>query len=121
MNQASENRKHRMMYQGNSSNAQKPRGNPSSSFAPQPNRAPAPALRPNYPNRSGGNNFNRAPPRPSGKYFKSTTPRSGGAPALPQPGDKSGVTCCGCGLKGHYFNKCPKKMNAAPKPTAPAQ
>jgi hypothetical protein len=61
LNQASENRKRHMMYQGNSSNAQKPRGNPSSGFAPRPNRAPAPALHPNYPNYSGGNNFNRAP------------------------------------------------------------
>jgi hypothetical protein len=121
LNQASENCKRHMMYQGNSSNAQKPRGNPSSGFVPRPNRAPAPALRPNYPNRSGGNNFNRAPPRPSGNNFNFTTPRSGGAPTLPQPGDKSDVTCYGCGLKGHYSNECPKKMNVAPNPAATAQ
>jgi hypothetical protein len=84
-------------------------------------QAPAPALRPNYPNHSRGNNFNQAPPRPSGNNFNSTTPRSGGAPALPQSGDKSGVTCYGCRLKGHYSNECRKKMNVAPKPAAPAQ
>jgi hypothetical protein len=89
LDQDSENRNRRMMYQGNSSNAQKPRGNPSLGFAPRPNRAPAPTLRPNYPNRSGGNNFNRAAPRPSGNNLNSTTPKSGGTPTLPQPGDKS--------------------------------
>jgi hypothetical protein len=36
--QASENRKRRMMHQGNSSNSQKPRGNPPSGFAPRHNR-----------------------------------------------------------------------------------
>jgi hypothetical protein len=110
-----------MMYQGNSSNSQKPRGNPSSGYTPQPNRASALAPHLNYPNRSGGNNFNRAPPRPVGKNFNYTTPRPSGAPTLPQPGDKSGVTCYGCRLKGHYSNECPKKMNVAPTPAAPAQ
>jgi hypothetical protein len=76
---------------------------------------------PTTPNRSGGNNFNCAPLRPSGNNFNSTTPRSDGAPALPQSGDKYGVTCYGCRLKGHYSNECPKKMNVAPKPAAPAQ
>jgi hypothetical protein len=121
LKQASENRKRRMMYQGNSSNSQKPRGNPSLGFVPRPNRAPAPASRPNYPNRPGGNNFNRTPANSSGNNFNPTAPRPSGTPALPQSGDKSGVTCYGCGLKGHYSNKCPKKMNVAPKPAAPAQ
>jgi hypothetical protein len=121
LKQALENRKRRMMYQGNSSNSQKPRVNQSPGFAPRPNRAPAPAPRPSYPNRSGGNNFNRAPPNSGGNNFNSTTPRPSGAPSLPKPGDKSGVTCYGCGLKGHYSNECLKKMNEAPKPAAPAQ
>jgi hypothetical protein len=121
LKQASENRKCRMMYQGNSSNSQKPRGNPSSGFVPRPNRAPAPAPRPNYPNHPGGNNLNRTPANSSGNNFNSTTPRSGGTPALPPLGDKSGVTCYGCRLKGHYSNECLKKMNGAPKPAAPPQ
>jgi hypothetical protein len=40
---------------------------------------------------------------------------------LPKTGDKSGVTCYECGLKGHYSNECPKKLNDASKTTAPAQ
>jgi hypothetical protein len=109
------------MYQGNSSNLQKPRGNSSPSFAPRPYRAPAPALRPNYPSRSGGSNFHRAPPRPGGNNSNSTTPRPSGAPTLPQPGAKSSVTCYDYRLKGHYSNECPKKMNVAPNPAAPAE
>jgi hypothetical protein len=121
LKQALENRKCHMMYQGNSSNSQKPRGNPPLGFAPRPNRPPALAPHPNYPNRLGGNNFNRTPPRPSGNNFNSTTPRTNGAPALPKSGDKSGVTCYECRIKGHYSNECPKKLNDAPKPTAPTQ
>jgi hypothetical protein len=121
LKQASENHKRRMMYQGNSSNSQKPRGNPSLSFIPRPNRARAPAQHPNYPNHPGGNNFNRTPANSGGNNFNPTAPRPSGTPTLPQSGYKSDVTCYGCGLKGHYSNECPKKMNVAPKPIAPAQ
>jgi hypothetical protein len=121
LKQAAENRKRRMMYQGNSSNSQKPRGNPPMGFAPSPMRPSAPAPRPNYPNRPTGNHFNRAPPRPNGNNFNPNTPRRNGAPVLPKPGDKSGVTYYECGLKGHYSNECPKKLNDASKTTVPAQ
>jgi hypothetical protein len=40
---------------------------------------------------------------------------------IPKPGDKSGVTCYECGLKGHYSNECPKKLNDASKTTVPVQ
>jgi hypothetical protein len=121
LKQAAENRKHRIMYQGNSSNSQKPRGNPPMGFAPRPMRPSAPAPRPNFPNRPTGNNFNRAPPIPNGNNFNPNTPRPNGAPVPPKFGDKSGVTCYECGLKGHYSNECPKKLNDASKTTAPAQ
>jgi hypothetical protein len=121
LKQAAENRKRCMMYQGNSSNSHKPRGNPPMGFTPRPMRPSAPAPRPNYPNRPTGNNFNRAPPRPNGNNFNPNTPRPNGTPVLPKPGDKSGVTCYECGIKGHYSNECPKKLNDASKTTAPAQ
>jgi hypothetical protein len=84
LKQAAENRKRRMMYQGNSSNSQKPRGNAPMGFAPRPMRPSAPAPRPNYPNRPPGNNFNRVPPRPSGNNFNTNTPRPNGAPCVTQ-------------------------------------
>jgi hypothetical protein len=121
LKQAAENHKRCMMYQGSSSNSQKPRGNPPMGFAPRPIRPPAPAPRPNFSNRLIGNNFNHTPPRPSGNNFNSNTPRTNGAPTLPKSGDKSGVTCYESGIKGHYSNECPKKLNDASKPTAPAQ
>ena len=85
-----------------------------------------PPQRPNYPNRGGGNprpqgnNFNRAPPRPQNQnQVNPTAPRTG-SNAVPVK-DKSGVVCFECGITGHYSNECPKKLNAVPKPAAPAQ
>jgi hypothetical protein len=121
LKQAAENCKCRRMYQRSSSNSQKPRGNAPMGFAPRSMRPPAPAPRPNFPNRLTGNNSNRTPPRPNGNNFNFNTPRPNGAHALPKPGDKSGVTYYECGLKGHYSNECPKKLNDASKTTAPAQ
>jgi hypothetical protein len=31
---------------------------------------------------------------------------------------KTNITCYECGIKGHYSNECPKKLNAAPESTA---
>jgi hypothetical protein len=34
----------------------------------------------------------------------------------PKHGDKTNIVCWKCGIKGHYSNECPTKLNAAPKP-----
>jgi hypothetical protein len=33
-------------------------------------------------------------------------------------GGKANITCYEYGIKGHYSNKCPKKLNAAPESTS---
>jgi hypothetical protein len=34
----------------------------------------------------------------------------------PKHGDKTNIVCWKCGIKGHYSNGCPAKLNAAPEP-----
>ena len=128
LNQSNENRKRRMMHQGGPSNHQKSRPNGPSGYAPRPKttglRHPVPTTRTvMVETRTQGredNNFNRAPPpRPNGNNYNNTAPRTG-SNAVPL-NDKSGITCFECGVTGHYSNECPKKLNAAPKPNAPAQ
>jgi hypothetical protein len=33
-------------------------------------------------------------------------------------GGKTNITCYECGIKGHYSNECPKKLNEAPQSIA---
>ena len=135
LNQASENRKRRMMHQGGPSHTQRFRPNAPASYAPRPSRPFVPTSRPNFPSHGGGhprpgghnnnannnNSFNRAPPRPTGNNPTNTAPRTGSNAVPIAPRDKSTVTCYECGVTGHYSNECPKKLNAVPKPNAPAQ
>src|SRR3954469_18258887 len=135
INQANENRKHRMMHQPGTHQTPKYRPNPSPGFAPRTNK---PLMnRPTYPNRGnprpGGNhnnpdnssNFNRAPPKFNNNNATANTntaPRTGSNAVPVAAKDKSQVTCYDCGNKGHYSNECPNKKNAtAPNANVPAQ
>jgi hypothetical protein len=58
------------------------------------------------------------PPAPSGLCYDLNL-RSGRTLSKdtdPKHGNKTNIVCWKCGIKGHYSNECPMKLNAAPEP-----
>ncbi|KAK1686753.1 hypothetical protein QYE76_047601 [Lolium multiflorum] len=120
LNQANENRKHRIMHHSGSSNAQKYCPSSSGGFTPRNNnKPPMQNLRPGYQNRSGGNSkpggynnnnynnnnyYNRAPPRApnNNNNNPNTAPRTGSNAIPVATKDKATITCYECGVVGHY-------------------